>query len=408
MKQRAYPPRRLLRHRAVERLGREFRRSFVAAAAASPGEPSDVAKALDFAYRAAQDASPAIAARMSPYEVERLTESALELAASMSLTNVDVQRPAILEHREELRRRFACGLSKRWGDGLDELELVHEVAWEAGSTFHQDAGTDRALHTVLIRLHARGLAIAEEIICLLAGGFASGAMARWRTLHEVAVIAAVVVEGGARTALRYLDHQAVSRYKSAEEYQRRAEQLKMRPLEEAALAAIRSERAEAIGRHGRAFKGDYGWANADGDQRRLTFADLEAAAGQAHLRPYYQLANHPVHGGAHGLLWEIGSPNDRVLVTGPSDRGLADPAQLAALSVLGLTRVVVLSAPDSDLRWVIYVDVLERLARRVAEVMHRAHAAWEEGPMSLGPVVSAAVPDSPSVLAWPSLTDESG
>src|SRR5260370_35431821 len=65
------------------------------------------------------------------------------------------------------------------------------------------------LKTLLIRLLVRGCQVTDEIICLLENGFADGAMARWRTLHEIAVVAAVISQHGEDIAERYVDHQAV-------------------------------------------------------------------------------------------------------------------------------------------------------------------------------------------------------
>ena len=41
---------------------------------------------------------------------------------------------------------------------------------------------------VQTRLHARACQIAREVLTLLYAGFAEGAMARWRALHELAVL----------------------------------------------------------------------------------------------------------------------------------------------------------------------------------------------------------------------------
>ena len=57
--------------------------------------------------------------------------------------------------------------------------------------------------------------MADEIICLLENGFADGAMARWRTLHEIAIVAIVLSKHGEDIAQGYLDHQAVESKRAA-------------------------------------------------------------------------------------------------------------------------------------------------------------------------------------------------
>ena len=77
------------------------------------------------------------------------------------------------------------------------------------------------------------------------------------------------------------------------------------------------------------------------ENRSWNFRDLEELAGHDDLRPYYQMANQAVHAGSLSLLREIGSTDEDVLVTGPTDRGLADPGQLTALTLVALTRTFV-------------------------------------------------------------------
>ena len=56
-------------------------------------------------------------------------------------------------------------------------------------------GKQDKVRVLLIRL-VRACQVTDEIICLLENGFADGAMARWRTLHEIAVVAVVISQHG--------------------------------------------------------------------------------------------------------------------------------------------------------------------------------------------------------------------
>ena len=62
-------------------------------------------------------------------------------------------------------------------------------------------------------LQRRGCQVSAEIVTRLAAGFADGAMARWRTLFEIAVI--VDILHGA-TAERHLDHSDVDAKRAAD------------------------------------------------------------------------------------------------------------------------------------------------------------------------------------------------
>src|SRR5260370_32451533 len=86
------------------------------------------------------------------------------------------------------------------------------------------------LKTLLIRVLVRGCQVTDEIICLLENGFADGAMARWRTLHEIAVVAVVLSHHGEDIAARYVDHQAVESMRSMRKYISCCEELGYTPL----------------------------------------------------------------------------------------------------------------------------------------------------------------------------------
>ena len=88
---------------------------------------------------------------------------------------------------------------------MDELEALREVCVDLGTAINEaywdtpkDERTVRRF--VLIGLHARGLLATSEIIALLRSGHPLGARARWRTLHELKVVATLLAAGeSART-----------------------------------------------------------------------------------------------------------------------------------------------------------------------------------------------------------------
>ena len=54
-------------------------------------------------------------------------------------------------------------------------------------------------------LHGKGCATAAGILVLLRAGFADGALARWRSLYEVELIAHFIADHGLSTAERYAE-----------------------------------------------------------------------------------------------------------------------------------------------------------------------------------------------------------
>lgn len=96
---------------------------------------------------------------------------------------------------------------------------------ELGEETYKEARRSRAKRNrhrtdVLIRLHARACQVAGEIITLMESGYADGAMARWRTLHEIGVVIALIAEHGDDLAERYLAHDTVETARALDVYQK--------------------------------------------------------------------------------------------------------------------------------------------------------------------------------------------
>ena len=96
---------------------------------------------------------------------------------------------------------FRDQLEHRWGKALGKLRLLLTISREWGASRYDNRRAKRNsksphLEKVLLRMHVRACQITSEIIVLLENGFADGAMARWRTLHEVTTVAAVIAIHG--------------------------------------------------------------------------------------------------------------------------------------------------------------------------------------------------------------------
>jgi hypothetical protein len=86
------------------------------------------------------------------------------------------------------------------------------------------------------------------------------------------------------------------------------------------------------------------------------------------LSPYYKLASHNVHANPKGISFKLGLGPDRgkVLLAGPSNTGLLDPAQCTALSLLQTTSALLGIRPNLD--GVVIMKVLIKLEREIALV----------------------------------------
>jgi hypothetical protein len=272
-------------------------------------------------------------------------DQATEATAEAVLANL--RRKWKAESRAQARdvTRFRRRHYKHWKHPMELLRMLVTISREVGESITNDlkasvdAGARVNLIEVIGRSHARGCQIAEEIICLLEGGFADGAIARWRSLHEVAVVATFIADQGETLAQRYVAHQAIESKRAADEYERCREDLGYEPIGEAQAGAIRAAYDHALAQFGPRFgKGDYGWAAEQLNRPQPTFKDIEHTVGVGHLRPYYRMASYNVHANPKGVFFKLGTLEEsQVLLAGASNAGLADPGQCAALSVAQLS-----------------------------------------------------------------------
>lgn len=139
-----------------------------------------------------------------------------------------------------------------------------------------------------MRLHGRASLVASEVVTLMRAGFPSGAHARWRTIHEVAVVAFFIAEHGQGIARRYLAHDAIQRYKSAELYNTYHQKLGYEPLEPRDLAALENAYRAALDEFGPGFGKEWGWAIpalADGVAPTLRARERDGARSPTSLLP---------------------------------------------------------------------------------------------------------------------------
>jgi hypothetical protein len=226
------------------------------------------------------------------------------------------------------------------------------------------------------RLHARGFQVAREVHLLLSNGFADGAEARWRTLHEIAVTASFIKNNGQDVAESYLCHSEIEAYKSALIHQDHYQTLRMEPISEEHLNELKCNYDLLLNKYGKHFKNDYGWASSVVGKRKPNFLDIEKNAGLEHVRPYVYSAHTNVHAMSHGILYRLGlGPNTDMLLAGPSIYGLSDPGRFAAFSAMILNASFLLLKPDLDN--VITIRTLQYFQQETYHAFEDAETAME-------------------------------
>lgn len=295
---------------------------------------------------------------------------AVDESADYLIKNLKKRAQAEVNTLAKDAEAFERQLKKRWKRPLQLFEVFIAITKEAAERFHFEYAPveeeNDFVYEVLIRLHARACHIASEVITLLKGGYADGAHARWRTLHEVATVALFVQKHGRDTAERYMLHEAVETYKGAEQFQTYCKAIGEKPFPKRTMTRFRSDYDSALRLFGRSFKSQYGWAAVALSNQSPKFADLEKDVGLDRFRPYYKMASQNVHATTKGITHKLGLlPGFDILLLERSDVGLADPLHGTAISLLQITSTFITIKPTIDL--LTLNAVLKKLQREIGQ-----------------------------------------
>ncbi len=281
-----------------------------------------------------------------------------------------------LAERRALHSQFVERNYSRWQEAFDLLELLIEVAVEAGESFNkrirpQAVEEGDVTFDTVVRLHAKGCLIGKEILALLFNGYADGAHARWRALHEISVTAMFLSHHGADATERYLIHEFVEAYKAAEQLNKYQSRINAKGFSQQELDDFKKDYERVIERYGRGFRNPYGWAEPFLPKGKPTFLSLEEAVGLDHWRPYYKWASQNVHANIKAIRNSLGLSECRedVLQAGPSNSGMVDPAHSTAISISQLTSTLLCTSPNLD--DLVAVKVIMSLADETGEVLVR-------------------------------------
>ena len=285
-------------------------------------------------------------------ELPSLVDSTAQWASEKLFRSLTMKWAAEQAAQLDELDQFRSNLEDRWGNGLNYLRMLltscREMGLNASRRFRRSKAKSYR-RWVLERLHVRACQVSDEIICLLENGFADGAMARWRTLHEISVAASLIADGDEDLAERYILHDVVEVKRQASDYNESQVPLGAKPLGKRQSKDIDADYANVIARFGPTFAHPYGWASKHLNQKKPTFKDLQIEAGRADSSSYYKLASFNVHAGARNLFFNLSSiGDDFMLISGRSNAGLSEPGELAAHALTLVTSLYADSGPNLD------------------------------------------------------------
>ncbi len=257
--------------------------------------------------------------------------------------------PSMLREHAAERRGFDRRMRAVWGPGLDAVFTVYVAVEELGSDLqqlHQDLDDDTT--EAVLALQARCALILAEVHALLAAGFPLGAFARARSLHETAVVAAILGEYGRERGLaeRYLAHAVIDQARDVQ-----AEINSGIEHDSAFLAEVMAARDEVLLRFGAEFKYEYGWARPLFPELRvrdrISYTRLELLAATGLDRLGYRTASHHVHSSARTLaLNRFERAGRQFRLTGPTNIDFVEPAAYALEAATMTTWAVVHGVSD--------------------------------------------------------------
>jgi hypothetical protein len=246
-------------------------------------------------------------------------------------------RSAARKARRDARRaEFGRRLREQWGKALDAFDELVAVTAETGDLVARRHVSDTPLFVAQELLRQRACQVSWEIHTLCSTGFADGAYARWRTLHEIAVVMTFLRKFGEPAAKRYFDHAHIKNRKILREYEDCQAELKNSPLPPEEVQRSEDKKQAALSKYtGEDFGEDYGWAAKFCGVPKPSFFHIRKAADYGFWKAHYGMANHSIHAGPHGVLFRLGHPLETppTPLSGPSLVGLGTPLDAAAITL---------------------------------------------------------------------------
>lgn len=308
--------------------------------------------------------------RLLNHDIPRIIEDLVEPAALETIASLKADWEQQKAYEVEVFSGFRERLDSRYAAAFDSLRIFLTASREWGLIFHSSESEFKiqnpTLALLLTHLHARSCQVAAEITVLIENGFADGALARWRTLHEISIVAILLHEHGEETACRYNDFDAIESKNALKKYLSVYEALGFKAPTEVDIKAIQKAADDVVEKHGLEMMGwrGYGWAAKALSKPNPSFADLEASAGQSVMRSHYNLASYAVHAGVKGIYFKLGvEDGSDVILAGASDVGFTESAQNMAVTLNIINALLLLDQPNMD--EIVMMKVLEIFGREV-------------------------------------------
>jgi hypothetical protein len=293
----------------------------------------------------------------------------------------------LFRDHQYMHGQLAANRTWLWGDALDGFGsfvcgndgVMQEIS---KNLLKWRRGFERVRWSTMMRLHARGCQVAREIHVLLSAGYADGALARWRTLHEICSTAAFLMKADARVSQMYNDHADVATLRSMQLVAQRDAGKKRGQIAKRSIKAQEKHVDTLCKRWGTSFRRDYGWASSTLGKDKPTYLDIEQYADQSYARVQYKLASQQVHSHILALEMKFATSTDyqNHLLTGPTNYGIAVPARYTILTLMKFTLLI--ATKDADIDRMVVCKCLNRFGDKVIEQFDEVAASQHNAILS--------------------------
>jgi hypothetical protein len=310
----------------------------------------------------------------------KLPELLKDVKQIFSKNLLEFYQSKLLDEIKEKENSFNESLSKEYEIGLNYFQTFIDLNKFIGKQSLSELenkvhSNDKLKLNLLLRLHSRACQVATEIQTLIKFGYADGAHARWRTLHEISVIFLVLIENDSNLSEMYADYGVIEQLKKAKSFQIQHDKINWQPIEEEITKKLQERKLIIETKYGKEFCKNYGWAMNILSKEKRHFRGLEESVQMDHLRPFYSWASENVHAGIDGIsnrmsLAKIGNPS-YLIFTAPSQYGLADPVQFTTYSLVTISSALI--SINENYENLILKEIIEDLHEKTKNEFFKVH-----------------------------------
>lgn len=303
-----------------------------------------------------------------------MLNNALEKMSSEILTHLDKNFEEMLKNEQKRSDEYENIIQEIWLDpfrlmrGFIKIcsESVEMYLYELSQMKYED---QHFKLEALSKLFNRAIQIANEILILANHGYADGAFARWRSLHEIMVISLFLNDNEEDISERFLDFAHVSNYQDALIYKEKYKKLGYASMGRKELNILKRNFEEVKQRYGPDFTKKMGWIPTKLSIAR-NFLALEAHVKFDKFRPFYRQASNLIHVD-HSSFFSLGNCDPhKYFDYEPSPWGLAEPLDNCIFSLLNTTLCILNYNPtfESVLKMKVICEWSSRASNAIAKV----------------------------------------